>query len=267
MVNGRKAFYWEKNHKQNKSIILLHGFPGSHLGLIDLADELNDYRLIIPDLPACGLSDPLDKKHNLENYSEWLKCFLDSLSIDQTIIIGHSFGSRMGLVFSDNYPEKVSQLVLITPVVKVEGLIAQFVSIEYGIAKMLPENLQKIWLSNKIHRDVGNIIVFKTSTPERRKELIARSNEDVKRLDPKINIELFDEFYKFSLIPLAQKIKTKSLIIAGELDEIAPLTSVRDLAKHLVNSEFVIMKGCGHVLVAEEPSKTADIVNDWLVKV
>src|ERR1035437_11087681 len=92
IVNNRKAFYWEKNTEKKQVIVLLHGFPGSHEGLVDMANGLKDYHLIIPDLPACGLSDPLSEKHNLENYSKWLEDFLKSLFIDSAIIIGHSFG-------------------------------------------------------------------------------------------------------------------------------------------------------------------------------
>ena len=80
-VNGCKTYYWEKNQGQNKTIVLLHGFPGSHQGLIDMANGLGNYRIIIPDLPACGLSEPLKEKHNLENYSQWLNNFLKVLLI------------------------------------------------------------------------------------------------------------------------------------------------------------------------------------------
>ncbi len=264
VVNDKKTFYWEKNPEKKNVMVLLHGFPGSHQGLVDMANGLGNYRLIIPDLPACGLSEPLTEKHNLENYSQWLNDFLKFLSINQTIIIGHSFGARVALVFGGYYPKKVRQLVLITPVVKVEGLIARFVSVEYGIAKILPQYLRKAWLSNKIHRKVGNLIIFKSASPKRRRELIVRENKELKHLDPKINIELFDEFYKFNLAPEGKKVKAKSLVIAGGLDEIAPLDSVKELAAHLINSDFIIMKNCGHIVVAEKPLTTASIIRKWL---
>ena len=264
IINGQKIFYWEKNKGKKESIILLHGFPGNHKGLISLANGLENYHLIIPDMPACGLSEPLKEICNLENYSTWLNDFMDFLSINKIIIIGHSFGSRVALVFSNNYPTKVKKLVLITPVVKIEGLIARFVAIEYEIAKILPQNLKKMWLSNRLHRDIGHMIVFKTASTKRREKLIARDNKELKKFDPQTNIELFDEFYRFSLVPIGKKIKTKALIIAGELDEIAPLDSVKELAMQLTDSKLIIMKGCGHVVVVEKPLTTATIIRNWL---
>ena len=265
LIDDKKTFYWEKNRGQKKSIVLLHGFPGSHEGLVDMANGLKDYHLIIPDLPACGLSEPLPGKHNLDNYSLWLKGFLDSLSINSPILIGHSFGSRVGLIFCDKYPGKIKKLVLITPVVKMEGLVARFVSVEYEIAKILPQKFKKQWLSNRVHRKVGDIIIFKSVVGKRRQKLIERENNDIKKLDPKVNIELFDEFYKFNLLPVGKKIKNKSLVIAGELDEIASLDSVKKLAEELTNSNLVVMKKCGHVVVAEKPLTTAGIIRNWLL--
>jgi pimeloyl-ACP methyl ester carboxylesterase len=52
IVNGRKTFYWERNPARRSAIIFLHGFPGSHKGLIELAEDFTNYHLIIPDLPA-----------------------------------------------------------------------------------------------------------------------------------------------------------------------------------------------------------------------
>jgi len=228
-----------------------------------MAKDFSDHRIIIPDLPACGQSELLEGKHNLENYSLWLNNFLEALSINQASLIGHSFGSRVGLVFSSKYADKVERLVMITPVVKVEGLIAQAVSFEYKIAEMLPEYLQKAWLQNKIHYKVGDMIVFKTACPERRRVLISRRNVEIKNLKPKINIELFDEFYKFSLVPVGKKVKTKSLIIAGKEDEIAPLASIQELADQLTDVKFIVMENSGHIVVGEKPSETAEIIKRW----
>jgi pimeloyl-ACP methyl ester carboxylesterase len=263
-IDGQKTFYWEKNPEKKEIMVVLHGFPGSHGGLLDMANGMGKYRFIVPDLPACGLSEPLKDKHNLENYSKWLKGFLESLSIEQPIIVGHSFGSRLALVFSGANPEMIRKLVLITPVVKVEGLIARFVSIEYRIAKILPQHLQKSWLSNRVHFNLGHKIIFKSAGIKKRQKLIASDRDELGRLNPQVNIELFDEFYRFSLIPVGQKVKTESLVIAGELDEIAPLASVRKLAEQLSNSQFVIMKNCGHIVVAEKPLTVAKIILNWL---
>lgn len=264
IINGRRVSYWQKNHSQKNVIVLLHGFPGNHQGLVDMANNLGNYRLVLPDLPACGSSEPLDVKYNLENCALWLDALLEKLSIKQAIIIGHSFGSRLALFFSEKYPNKVKGLVLITPVVKVEGLISWAVALEYKIAELLPRYLRKLWLSNSIHREVSKLVLFKSASPKRQKEILKKDMKERRNFNPQINLELFDDFYRFSLIPIGKKIKIKSLVIAGDKDSIAPLKSVEELANQLSGAEFVVMKNSGHIVVLERPQMTARIIRNWL---
>jgi len=262
----KKVFYWEKNHSNDEVLVFLHGFPGNHVSLLDLAKHFKGYRIIIPDLPGCGKSDTLDCKHNLHNYSEWLNCFLDALSIKKATFIGHSFGARVGLVFSGNYDKRVNKLVLITPVVKAEGIIARFVSMEYKIAEILPESFKKAWLSNFIHYKVGDLIVYKTASKKRRQEFSARRDQEIKNLNPQINIDLCKELYSHSLVSAGKKVESKTLVIAGKLDEIAPLDSVQELVSHIKNGKLVIMEKSGHVVTVESPKSTAEIIKKWFAE-
>jgi len=247
-----------------KVIVLLHGFPGNHRGLLDLANDLGDYRFIIPDLPACGFSEPLHKKHNLKNYSDWLNDFLEILSVEEVIIIGHSFGSRVALIFTNHYSKKVKQLILIAPVLKVEGLLDRIASLYFEITEMLPEYLQKIMISNGFGKKLGDMIIFKSANQRIHTEIIIRDIEEIKKLSPQVSNDLFDEFHKFSLIPFGKKIKIKSLIIAGELDRVAPLYSIQEFSQQLSGSTLEIMKNCGHLLPLEKPKITANIIRNWI---
>ena len=86
-IKLRNFFYWEKGGHKKETIVLLHGFPGNHMGLIDVANNLgSDYRIIVPDFPACGESESLQEKHSLKNYADWLNLFLKSLNIKKGII-------------------------------------------------------------------------------------------------------------------------------------------------------------------------------------
>ncbi|MFA6252469.1 MAG: alpha/beta hydrolase [Candidatus Paceibacterota bacterium] len=265
-INGKEVVYWEKNPSKKEVIVFLHGFPGSHSGLIDMANAFLDYRLILPDFPACGESQPFNGKHGLETYAKWLDEFLGKLKLKEIILTGHSFGARVGLYFSSCYKNKVKKLVLITPVTRVEGMIARIASLNYKVAEYLPKGLQKKWLANPVYRTAGHMIVFKTSSKKRRQFLIANDVKEFNRLDPKATIELFEEFYSSNLVSLGEKVKIETLVIAGERDEIAPLNSVVDLVGHIKKSELIVMKGEGHIVVAESPLSTASAIKKWLEK-
>jgi len=267
IINNRKFFYLDNNNASSKVLVLLHGFPGNHLGLVRLANYMgNDYRILIPDLPACGSSDILEGKHNLKNYSDWLNDFLNLLAINEVTIIGHSFGSRIALVFTNYYPKKIKGLVLITPVLKVDGLLNRIISIYYGITGIFPKYLQKIMLSNGFGKKMGDLFIFKSNNHKLHKEIIDRDIKEIKKTKPQVSIEIFDEFYKFSLIPVGKKIKKDCLIIASDLDRISPVGPIKELALQLPNVKLKIMKDCGHLVPLEKPKDTAIIINKWLKK-
>lgn len=264
-IQGRTFFYWEKNTLKKEVILLLHGFPGNHLGLVPMADFFgDDWRIIIPDLPACGQSEDLKGIHHVKNYSDWLNAFLESLSIESTIIIGHSFGARLALVFGADYPQKVRKLALITPVVEVDGFIARLAATYYRIAGILPVYFQKMMISSGFTKKVGNMIILKTADTKLRKAIIARDIKELKKLNHKVVIELFDEFYMSELMGQASKIAVTSLIIAGGQDEVATPRSVQMLAERMKNNTFEIIGGAGHLVPLEEPRTVAEIIKPWL---
>lgn len=268
VINGRKTFYWEKGGTAAQTIIFLHGFPGNHLGLVDFASAFKgSYRVAIPDLPACGQSEPLAQAHTLKNYAKWLDSFLESLGVRDAIIIGHSFGARTALTCGIYYPERIKKLVLITPVLKVDGLIAVIASYKGKIAKLLPKNLQKPWLSNALYQKAVHVIVFKSASPARKKEIVKMDDDEIKHLNVRATIEVFDEFYASDLITSAGQCKIPCLVVAGDKDEIATLTSVQELAAQLPNVSLDVMKDSGHLMPLERPLATAKVIQIWLDKV
>lgn len=263
-INSKTTVYWEKNHAKKNTIIILHGFPGSHTPLLDFANNLDNYRVIIPDLPANGESEKLDTKHTLKNYANWLNSFMANLNIKQAVIIGHSFGGRVSLIFAKCFPKKVQKLALITPVLKADGILAKLASLHFKMTRLLPEFLQKIWLYNRLYKAISRATIFKSASPERRKELNDMDDKTVNRLSMHVAFEIFDEFYRSNLVNGKEKVKTKTLIIAGDKDQVSPLKTIKKLAKTLPHAELTVVPGAGHILVLEEPIKTATIVKNWL---
>jgi pimeloyl-ACP methyl ester carboxylesterase len=61
-VDGGRVAYWiyEPVHVTpgTRTILVIHGFRGDHHGLLRVADQLPEMRLIMPDLPGFGSSEP-----------------------------------------------------------------------------------------------------------------------------------------------------------------------------------------------------------------
>lgn len=263
-INRGKFFYWEKNREKKETIIFLHGFPGNHKGLTEFAEEFDNFRLIIPDLPDCGKSHSLDKKHELKNYAEWLDGFLEKLSIDKCIVIGHSFGARLALFFGGNYKKRAEKIVLIVPVLGISGFVSFLGFLEYKIAEVLPKRLKKMWLANDLFQEISKHVISKTKSKKKRDEIMSQDKEEFKRFNAQTAIELFNDVEKTDLFSAAEKINVPSLVVSAEKDEIAPVGSLEKLAKKIEKGDLEIIKNSGHLVPVEEPAITAELVNKWI---
>jgi pimeloyl-ACP methyl ester carboxylesterase len=263
-VQGRTVSYWEKYRARGSVVIFLHGFPGSHRGLLELADTFSDCRLIVPDLPGCGASAALPTNHSLKNYTEWLNDFLTELAVKDIIIVGHSFGARVAMQYSIDHPAKIKKLVLITPVMKVDSFVGRLAAFNYKLGGMLPSSLQEAWGNNRVYRGIGHAIIYKSASRARRKQLIDIDTEDAKHIEGSVIVQMFDDFYKHPSIGGHKKINTKTLLIASDKDEVATLDSVEKLYQRFTNAEIKVMKDSGHLVILERPVAVGTIIRKWI---
>ncbi len=110
------------------------------------------------------------------------------------------------------------------------------------------------------------MIIFKSANERRRAKLMEKERKEMLLVDIKTTIGIFEEFYDRSLIPEADKVHAKTLVIGCDKDEIAPLDQVKTLAKRIPHSKLVVMKNSGHLVVLERPLATATIARKWLEK-
>lgn len=101
---------------QQKKIYILHGWalgPGNEKKWDSFRSLLkkNGYESIFLQIP--GLDTPLNEPWNLDTYVAWLHEIITATETESIILLGHSFGGQIAARFSANYPDLVSQLVLL----------------------------------------------------------------------------------------------------------------------------------------------------------
>mgnify|MGYP002512615904 CR=1 FL=1 len=111
-------------------LIFLHGW-GLDLHTFDnLAKELSeDYSVYQIDLPGFGESD-ISNPYTIEEYANYINEFCLSLAIINPIIVGHSFGGRVAMMYASRYD--VDKLIFFAAMnLKAEG----------GGVKMAPKSV------------------------------------------------------------------------------------------------------------------------------
>lgn len=95
------------------SVLLVHGVTSSHLAWSWVIDRLPGIRAIAPDLRGRGASNGLEGPAGMRAHAQDLAAVLETLDVDRILVVGHSMGAFVAVVFADLYPDLVSRLVLV----------------------------------------------------------------------------------------------------------------------------------------------------------
>ena len=102
---------------QGRPLVLIHGNPGSCQDWSRLYSPISSrYRAIAFDRPGHGHSDrPNHRPITVEVQAEMLHAALKQLGVERPIVVGHSWGGSLALVYALNFAENLSGLVLLAP--------------------------------------------------------------------------------------------------------------------------------------------------------
>jgi pimeloyl-ACP methyl ester carboxylesterase len=238
----------ETNYKiagQGFPLVILHGWGGSSDSwqkVIEILEKEN-IKLIAPDFPGFGKSKTPPQAWNLQNYVYWLKEFVENLKIDKFFLLGHSFGGRVAIKFSLNFPEKLKSLILVDSA---------------GIkAKWGPKEALIYYLAL-----LGNAILarsFLRRFQDKARNLFYRFFRDRDYGKAKEEMrETIKNVLAEDLLPIVSKITVKTFILWGAKDNIVPLKDGKIMKEKIKNSELIIfpnVRHSPHLEIPEELSK------------
>lgn len=102
------------------ALVLLHGFPQTHVMWHRVAQRLRDrYRLILPDLRGYGDSTahepdaPDHAPHSKRAMAADVVTLLDALNVEQAFVCGHDRGGRVAHRLALDHPDRVRKLCVI----------------------------------------------------------------------------------------------------------------------------------------------------------
>ncbi len=251
---------------QKQTIIMIHGFRGTHHGLQLIADQLPDNNVIIPDLPGFGDGGTLPT-YDLTGYVKWLHGYIKKLSLKSPpVLLGHSFGSIVCAAYAAKYPSTIEKLVLVNPIGSpaLEGpraLLTKLALFYYWTGRKLPERIAHKWLSAKPVVAIVTITMAKTKDKQLKKFIHDQHFRyfslfnDVKSLS-----ESFATSVSHNVRESAATISVPTLLIAGERDDITPLKKQQELVELFPNATLNTIKGVGHLTHYETPDQVANAI-------
>ncbi|CAB4627885.1 unannotated protein [freshwater metagenome] len=270
-IDGNLCVYYEYPSigHSDKTLVMIHGYRGNHRGLQAIAAGLTKYRVIIPDLPGFGESEPLKTTHAIQAYSDWLHKFLGVLQLtDKAHLMGHSFGSLVvGFYSTQNTPISVS---LVNPVSSpaLEGqraALTNLTKLYYSLASGLPNALGQWILRSKLAVMVMSVVMAKTKQRTLRRWI---HSQHLSNFSDFATVEVATEGYEASismdLSKLAGLISSPVLVVAATLDDITDINTQRRVSELYPNSTYREIPGVGHLVHYEAPDQAARFITEFL---
>lgn len=238
-VNDVNVNYINYGKKDADTIVYLHGWGQNIEMMKPVADPFSeDFNIVIIDLPGFGQSDEPKYPWTIGDYVECVKYILDNLKVDEPILIGHSFGGKISLLYSSKYP--VKKLVLFGSPFKREIKKESLKLKTLKALKKVP-GLNKLEGFAKKH--IGSTD-YKNASETMRKILVEH-----------VNLDITDE---------VRKIKCPTLIVWGTLDSEVPIERAYELEQLIDDAGVVVYDNCTHYAYLERLNQTINVLLNFL---
>ena len=274
-VEGLNIFYREAGDSNNRSLLLLHGFPSSSHMFRDLIVDLADrYYVIAPDYPGFGYSDMpsrSDYTYTFDNLSFTIEKFIDVVGLKKFSLYMQDYGAPVGYRIICRRPELLQALIIQNGNAYIEG---------FGPAT---EDGKKFWANRneETERSMRNMLTLEGTRMQ-----YVDGAEDVSRLSPdawhfdqyfmdrignkEIQLDfLYDYRNNLKQYPQWQEFlreqQPPTLIAWGKNDALFTEAGARAYVRDLPNAELHLFNS-GHFALEEFHLEIGELIDHFLSK-
>lgn len=232
-------------------ILILHGWNLDASKYQPLQKELvkHGYKAFCFDLPGFGKSKTLSSPFTIHTYARYVVDWLKKQKLKEVAVIGHSFGGRIGVYLSINYPSMVKTLILSgTPGLGADMTLKETIYLFLAkIGKIIfafpPFCILQDFARKLLYKIVGSYDYYRTKG-------VVRTT--------------FQNIIAYRLEPLLNKINIPTLIIWGEKDKIVPVKVAYGMNRLIKDSKISIIPHAHHGLPWTHTSKFVSEVDKFL---
>ena len=248
-INNIKLYYEKYGNKEQK-ILILPGWGNNRSTFSYLINFLKEYFTIyILDYPGFGNSSFPDKDLTIYDYSDLIISFIKTFNLENSILIGHSFGGRIISILTTTSNIHFKKVLLI------------------DVAGLKNRNI-KLYLKQKLYKllkIIKHILPTKIKDKYQNYLFSKFASSDYKTLDLRL-FKTFQNIVKEDLLKYYKKITLPLLILWGENDNITPLKMGIKLNKIIKNSYLIKIPKTNHFPYLERPYLVSSIIFEYLKK-
>lgn len=247
--NGVEMFYTVEG--EGSAVVLMHGWGCTHETVKSISDICQkSHKVYSVDFPGFGSStEPSsgDSVWGVEEYTQIIERLVEVEGIENPILIGHSFGGRVAIVYASR--NEVEKIVLVDAAgVKPKRKLNYYV-------KVYSFKMAKRWLKLVYGKEEGARRIEKLRG-KRGSSDYAQSSATMKAVLSKVVNE--------DLCHLMPKIKAPTLLIWGKNDTATPLSDAKKMEKLIPDAGLVAFEGCGHYSFLDNRHGFAAVLNSFI---
>ncbi len=242
---GGVPIHYER-HGSGFPLVLVHGLGGTGAAIWkkQVAELAQDFTVILYDLRGCGRSGTSPGPYTLRDFVDDLHMLAESLRLDRVALMGHSFGGSIVLAYAAARPERVTAVVAAGgpaefPEQTREALRARAETVEASGMGAVAEAVAT----------AGMAPSFREAHPDEFRAYV----DLLLANDPFAYAATCRAVADLDISADLERISAPVLLVAGELDGVAPPAHNRANAERIPDATFVEVEGCGHILPWEKP--------------
>ena len=222
----------------DNTLVFLHGWGQNIEMMKPVGDKIKNNRIIIIDLPGFGDSPEPNEIWSMYDYADMVHELLDSLDVSNPILLGHSFGGKISLIYASKY--KTNKLVL--------------------FGSPFKQNIKKLSTKTKVLKSLKKVPGLNKLEGFAKKHIGSR---DYKQASPFMRKILVDHV-NLDITEEVKKIKCPTIIIWGSLDEEVPIEDAYELEKLISDAAVIEYPGCSHYAYLENLGQTVNIIKNFI---
>ncbi len=231
-------------------ILWIHGFPLSS-AIFEPQKRIAGYRHLCPDLRGFGSAGAPDAETSMASYSRDLLAYLDKENVDRCVLAGFSMGGYIAMQLLRDAPQRFAALLLLDTretADTAEGRVNRMKQADEvarrGTGSLIDAMLPKMVVQDACRADVRRIMET-ASVPG----VIAALKAMAARPDSADTL---------------RSVTMPAFVIAGDRDEITPLSDAERMAALLPNAELAPIARAGHMANFEASEQVNNLVAAFL---
>jgi pimeloyl-ACP methyl ester carboxylesterase len=259
-------------------LVLVHGFGNDAHIWDDFAPVIAPhYRVLALDLRGHGDSAwPLHGEYEYAHHVADLESVLDSLGIDRLVLVGHSLGGRVAMLFAGAHPERMAGLVIVDSAPELDTRGTTRIQMDVGQHKEPSFGSLAEYESMLLH-------AYPEAQPHAVKRMAKhglKPGEDgrlVLKMDPALRGAVaqsstpeeraaYDEQIRGELWRSLEKVKCPTLVVRGAASDIMSADVADKMVEEtLAQGQLAVVGRSGHSVMTDNPDGFRDAVGGFIL--